>query len=388
MAAPLRALYSSASALLNSARPTMPAGTAVDVDNTGRRMIAAASDATNHHHKTAGGIPLYSPRFDLDAILGRSGPRLFNPRDTRLRWAPPAQTAPTIITLSGTAFFNNKTYAWTNTSGNGRPSGNRVFDDDEDVIIYGSSSQRAVDAKLQIEGGRHVRLIGGKNRGRVLFLDQTGSIYVEGVSWDLSGVSSDALEVDGKDGYRPDIYCQNLYATGIHGESAGEHADFIQPVGPIGVMRVDKCTFSTNYQGIFLTGAFPIAGALISRVDCAWDAITKVTTGTHPLYIRQVSGQSDPLADHLFPVELNAVYMPEHDNDTPTRAAVFPDNSQGMKGCITDTAIIDADGTVRWDPEANIIGKVIMGAPPGGSFVNSANVGLGYTAAIDFQIPA
>jgi len=67
----------------------------------------------------------------------RGGGGGFNPLDSRLSWAPPPQSNPTIIQLPQ-GFFkgaNPSGTAWVNISGNGRANGPRVLDDDEDFIL-------------------------------------------------------------------------------------------------------------------------------------------------------------------------------------------------------------------------------------------------------------
>lgn len=239
-------------------------------------------------------------------IVAPHGP-VFDPENPLLRWAPPAQTAPTILTFSrGTAGtlgnFSTSSHAWTNTSGNGKGNGPRVFDDDEDVTVIGASAERLAGYSLTINGGRHVRLVAGFNRGLVNCINQTGSVYIEGVRFDLAETSVDAFAVSGKAGHQPDVYVQRCFATGLHGTSGGTHADFFQIQGPVGRVRIDSCTFDSNYQGIFIAPGQLISRADISRVDGSFNDLTPATSGTHLLFMRDLSVSPPSVADPLYPV--------------------------------------------------------------------------------------
>lgn len=270
--------------------------------------------------------------FSLGTIRAM-GPR-FALADPRLRWRPPAQTAPTILTINRTSNFSNTAHAWTNTSGNGRANGPRAFAADEDVILLPNASARADAATLQITGGRHVRMIGGEHKGRCLFLGQSGSDYVEGVKWTRGGASADCLAVDGQ-GYTPDVYMQNCLATGVNGTSGGEHADIFQQQGSLGRVYVDKLTGDSNYQGIFIKGSDVVSSVSLSRINLTFNGITPRTSGTYLIQVRALA--SEPaVTQPIFPVEIQGVYVDRYEGSTPEAPwpACFPDNALDCQGFV------------------------------------------------------
>lgn len=308
----------------------------------------------------------------------------FDPTDSRLRWEPPRQTAPTIITLPA-GYFANKTSSWTNTSGNGRANGPRVFADDEDVIILGAGAAGNSGSQTEIEGGRHVRMLSAHRLGRIMWKEQTGSVYMEGCEIVLDAVASDqdAISIGGKAGYQPDFFLQNCLVTGVQGTNAGLHGDIFQLQGPVGKVCIDKLTGNTNYQGIFIRPEFLINEAYLSRIDLTFNDLDTPDNNTYLLWMRNPSGQTAP-GNLLYPIQLTAIYLAQHESRTPIQAAVYPTNEtiQGFTGAV---ATPNASGHVVYN-QAGIAGVVRNGAPPAGSYVVGADVGVGYVPKTDFQI--
>lgn len=163
---------------------------------------------------------------------------MFDP--TKLRWAPPAQTTPTVHNVS----------VWNSVVN---------FDDDEDVILVMPATVK--QNQSQFIGGRHVRVIGGRHTATVsggsmslAFQNQTGSVFVEGISFDNTAQpmrdplwfagSSDPLRL-------PDIYIQNCTMVGITGTGEGIHGDAVQ-LGdhPAGNVHLDCVTADSDYTGL------------------------------------------------------------------------------------------------------------------------------------------
>lgn len=311
---------------------------------------------------------------------------ILNPGDTRLRWAPPAQTSPTIITLATDGFFDNSVTAWTNTSGNGRANGPRVFADDEDVIIYGKTAIATNGSQMEIKGGRHVRFIGAHRRGRLMWKDQTGSVWMEGCEFvlDAATTDQDALSVSGKTGYQPDFYMQKCLITGVQGTNAGTHGDILQLQGPVGTVYIDLLTGNSNYQGLFLRPEYLVNGAFISRINLTFNNLDTPDNNTYLAWLRNSTGQTAP-GDPLYPILMEEVYLAQHETRTPIQAAIYPTTEGDVAGWSGALCTIDGSGNVVYDGRAGLRGTVFNGAPAGGDFVSAADVGVGYVAASDFQ---
>lgn len=265
-------------------------------------------------------------------------------RPTALRWAPPNLQAPTTVDLPSTYFA--ATYAA-----------------DQDVTYTPNPAARV--SAFTVTGGRSHVLRGGRlapaSGSALRFADVSGSVYVEGVSIDMAGNSSDAINVDGGP-YAPDVYLQNIHATNINGGSSAMHADFFQPQGPIGRLFVDRVTFDSNYQGLFLANQSGIGEVHLSRVNARYNAIPGNPV-TYLLWLREAGDPLNPPTTYL------------------DRVYVEPRPGQTLADCVWPVAgtknaagkeigmVLSADGTRGWFPRAaNIIGEVRLGPPPGGDF--------------------
>lgn len=137
--------------------------------------------------------------------------------------------------------------------------------DTEDAILRFPS--QIVNHAVTVTGGRRVVVVGGhiEYRGtgsRALAFTRmpAGSIvFVEGMKIDVSGVpeAADAINVDGKEPYAPDVYIQNCVLTGIKGMQKGFHGDAFQFTGMVttpptyhrGELYLAHCEIDTSYQG-------------------------------------------------------------------------------------------------------------------------------------------
>jgi hypothetical protein len=287
---------------------------------------------------------------------GSSGTPATTVRKT-LRWAPPPQTNPTVVT-AGTGFFS------------------QTFGDTEDVILNMPASTRT--GTLTVTGGRHIRVIGGKfaptTTGSALrFTGPTGSVFLEGLDINMSAVNADAINVSGRDttdpsgATYPDVYLQNIRAVGLNGTNATTHADVFQPQGPIGRLFVDKFTGRTNYQGFFVAPQKPITSIDMRRTDLGYEA--GGDGNTYLLWFLDDNTQTP------YPVRLEDVWCAPRSGQNVAAHAVWPASSQANIG-----ALALADTTVRWPPLLRISGVVNPGAPSAGDFVPANSVGLGYVS--------
>lgn len=323
----------------------------------------------------------------------RGGGGGFNPLDSRLSWAPPPQSNPTIIQLPQ-GFFkgaNPSGTAWVNISGNGRANGPRVLDDDEDFILLPYNGIRSNNSDVEIEGGRHGRLIGGHFRGRLSVKSITGSLYIEGTRFDLtSAPNKDYLNAFGKPGYQPNIYLQNMHFTGGQGTNAGTHADIFQPQGPIGTLYADKITGDCNYQGFFIRPEYAIRGADLRRMNLKFNALGTPEGNTFAFWFRNTVADGAPPAgtDAKFPVSLTECYA-RANTSTPGQVAAFPRPGDQTYGDPTAAlGAINTAGTYTWPDGSGISGAVKYDDGSVADFVNSANVGVGYVGATTWQTAA
>lgn len=262
-----------------------------------------------------------------------------------MRWAPPVQSNPTAV--------NVPTGGWTNASS--------PFADDEDYVLVLPGSART--GGLIVHGGRHGRIIGGDmGSNTLLAYDLTGSLFVEGVKWTMTG-TGDCIGIRAKAGYDPNWYFQNCNFSGIQGTYEGVHSDMIQAQGRVGgTIHMHAITCDTNYQGLFaLLDDFTesIGGLKVSC--CNFRGNAQPGGNGHPVFLfMQDVGASLP-----YPVELSSVWC-------------APVNGQAFD--ITCLPQGTSDGTkMNWPASARIRGYVFNGSPAV-DFCPSASVGVGYSA--------
>ncbi|XAI96364.1 hypothetical protein [Microcystis phage Mae-JY30] len=265
----------------------------------------------------------------------------------KLRWAPPAQTSPTTVNV-GKSF-------WTNVE--------TPFADNEDyVLTLPADGPRTSD--IQVFGGRHGRIIGGHmGPGRLLAYDLTGSLFVEGLRWEMTTMS-DCIGIRAKTGYTPNWYFQNLNFSGVHGEAAGVHADMIQAHGLIGgTIHVHGVTGDSNYQGFFIPEDFTSLHVEGLKVSCSNFRGNAQPGGIpQPIFLYM---QVEETGTRAYPVELSSVWC------DPT-------------GDISFSATCKPEGNVsgelmHWPSAAAVIGVVFNGSPPV-DFCPATSVGVGYVS--------
>lgn len=159
---------------------------------------------------------------------------------SKLTWRPPALSSPTTVTVSS----SNRTI---------KLSAGR------DYVVKMPRTPLNVRGGLIIAGGRNVVLIGGEiritnsstssNDKRGLYLkNQTGTVHIEGLK--ITGSTlAEGINLDQRAGgtvQLQNIRVDTVYSRGVH------HSDVLQTWGGPAVLRVDRLTGSTTYQGFFL----------------------------------------------------------------------------------------------------------------------------------------
>ncbi len=164
---------------------------------------------------------------------------------SKLAWAPPQLKNPVIINISNT---------------NRSPK----LDKTKDYIIKMPDTPLTAPGGLVISGGHHVVLIGGEIRfdhmpedpkksleARGIYINgATGTVHIEGL-W----ITGEGL----KEGFNIDLRApeailqlQNIRVDTVHGSREGHHADVVQTWAGPPVLRIDRLTGRTTYQGFFL----------------------------------------------------------------------------------------------------------------------------------------
>lgn len=273
------------------------------------------------------------------------------------RWAPPDLADPlTVEVVDGKTSYG-------------------TYPADRDLMVV---LPKAVRTKpVAVYGGRNVRVVGGHLAPQLIsgskyalrFGHLTGSAFVEGVLIDGASEHMDGIAAYGKKGTKPDIYIQNCRIVNITGTYEGVHGDIFQAQGPLGTIRIDGLTGSSDYQGLFIPNQFGITKAEISRTDLT-AALTPTTgTWTHLLWLADTCKKT-------YPVMLSEVWC-------------VPRPGQHLGICVhprsdssgTCAATLSPDQETLWWPErTRISGFVRAGLPPTGSFVPEGVAGVDYVS--------
>ncbi len=270
-----------------------------------------------------------------------------------LEWSPPAQTAPRVEIVGAATYYG-------------------PYGDNEDVLLIMPSTIKTT--QLQVDGGRHVRVIGGHLRPAAVpsgnfvmrIANITGSAFVEGMILDAALVSADGFNVWGKNGFAPDVYLQNMRIENVNGSYAGVHADIFQHQDDIGQLTVHRLTGPSHYQGFFIPPQLSIASTTFKQVNLSFQT-NPLHTGTYLLWFR------DNCAQAPYAVSLWEVYISPRAGQDIAQHGVWPSSAQ--TGC----AATKTGSYVSWPPEALVSGVVTEGAPLTGDFVPAgANVGADY----------
>ncbi|KGM14074.1 hypothetical protein [Cellulomonas bogoriensis] len=259
---------------------------------------------------------------------------------TELTWAPPQLENPEIIDVSANRRWMR-------------------LDDNRDYVLRMPPHQLRGARGISVVGGRNVVLIGGtilipggtpddgiSNRA-LYFKDQTGVLHVEGLHLTGTGMG-EGIQLDQRKGAI--VQLQNIRVETVRGSQDGHHADIIQTWAGPRVLRVDRLSGSTDYQGLFLlpnqfgTQAEPEVMDL-RRMDIR---------GTwRSAYLMWRDRRS-------WPLEVQDVWL------TPRALHISPSLYLWPKGTT-------GPGTEAWS-------DIELGTPPGGQFVPPGTAGLGYVS--------
>jgi len=227
-----------------------------------------------------------------------------------------------------------------------------------------------------VEGGRNVVVIGGhisvptgtvsdSQRRALYFKDQTGTVHVEGLEIDGSaGGEADAIAINAP---QATVQIENVRVDYLHGRQSGTHADVVQPWGGVGVLRIDRLTGSSHFQGLTIPiDQGPIGSASIADVDLHALAPDVPGGGGGDMLWLTREGTCNG-----YPVQLENVYVTTRANRT-IGDSLWPHTHDG-----TRCAGVQSGATISW-PALPVQGFVTSGSPPGGAYVPSGSVGDDY----------
>jgi hypothetical protein len=253
------------------------------------------------------------------------------PQGQGLSWAPPQLSAPISVDVV-----------------TGKQS--LVLDSNRDYRIVMPSSPVSGSGGLTISGGHNVVLIGGEIRvptakeapdsklRRGLYLKgQTGTVHIEGLH--IAGADlAEGIDLDQRFGAT--VQLENIRIERTRGSYTTNHADIIQAWAGPAILRVDRLTGSSDYQGFFMLPLQHFEGQIgtwdLRRVD-----LTAAAGSGFMLW----KGANDKVTSQN-------VYIRADDRTT---------------------------GKLFWPDQAAWPG-VVVGSPPGGEFVPAGAAGIGYVS--------
>jgi hypothetical protein len=261
---------------------------------------------------------------------------------TTLAWAPPKLVNPITITL-GTGYTHT------------------ILAPERDYLIKLPHTRKIGGTWL--EGGHNVKILGGSitipstsspttaQRTAIYVKDATGTVHIEGVLIDGTGGS----QFDGIDVAAPQatVQLENLRIVGVNGGLGSWHADIVQPWGGVHILRIDRLSGASTYQGLTLIeDQGPIGSAKLSHVDLT------ATTDPAPDGGGQMLMLSNTTPCTTYPVSLSDVYILPRPGRTLANS-IWP--SGLATGCV------------------GLKGPPLLGPPAGGPFVPPGLAGLGYS---------
>jgi hypothetical protein len=325
----------------------------------------------------------------------------------KLKWSPPVQVSPTTVSV---------------------PVGGltQTFGATQDVILTMPGS--TVTGQIACSGGRNVRIVGGRMDGSglteggtvnscVINWDRMGpidggqtgvqSLFVEGVDIDLSGQhdldmfwvggensSATAAGVGAAKWNRPILYLQNCRLAGALWSGGGHHPDVIQKNRPLAGVRIDKCTVTWSYQGIFLppqegTVDWWQGGTPFNDFD-RLNLIARSDRSAYGLWMNYDTngGTAFNVPAPLPNTVLGNVWIEGKAGDTLGSNLVYPRVGTGVT---VDTPVNSNPGDIgmilagdslsgTWPAAARIQGTIRKGIPPGGDFCSVGVPGLSYSS--------
>jgi hypothetical protein len=325
-----------------------------------------------------------------------------SPGSGPLKWAPPAQSNPTTINVP--------------VSGG---TWNLAATQDATLAL---PTNQVVTGRIQVNGGRHIRLIGGKMDGSgitgtsgfaataLVFNDMGGpspavqpTIFLEGLHMDLSARTDKDLIVAGgwnsstdrSTWARPRLYLQNSLLQGARWSGGSFHPDNIQKNTPLGGVKAYQVTSESVYQGFFLPtqegpdgGGWNQGGAPDNELERVNFKARNETRAGYMLWLNWDSNASTSQQWPPVPMPYTLlgpdVWVEGKTGDTLASDLVWPRaNTVGVNGDPDRdvSLVVAADGlSGTWHPDALINGTIHKGTPPGGDFCTANVCGLGYVS--------
>jgi hypothetical protein len=175
----------------------------------------------------------------------------------RLRWAPPKLVHPTTIVVgrSGGAIALDPRRDYRIKLGHVTHTGGVILSGGHNVVVVGG--------EITIPwAGPHPQAGGDDRRGLFIF-HATGTVHVEGLLIDGPDVS-EGIQISAP---KATVQLENVRIVGIHARDevhfTDNHPDLVQPWGGVRLLRIDRFSGSSDYQGLFLESDL----APIGRVD-------------------------------------------------------------------------------------------------------------------------
>ncbi len=160
--------------------------------------------------------------------------------------------------------------------------------------------------------------------------------------------------------------------------ASGMHPDGIQfqqeADGYPGTVRLDKVTFTSVYQCLFIKGP-TTGGVVLSRVNC--HPVQDVAAGKTAHYLFWQETASIPVS-----IPDNDVYVEENlaESNFTFANELYPDGSSPRT---TEAPTITTDGTgtyATWAGGVGITGRIYKGNPAGGDYCAAGVPGVGYVS--------
>jgi hypothetical protein len=267
-----------------------------------------------------------------------------------------------------------------------------------DVLLRAPNAK--ITGKVQIQGGRNIRLIGGSfemvNNGQnasggaidsrwerqLAFYGFTGVVYAEGLLMDRRGSIGDGLAFASASDGVGDVYIQNCRIVNIQGipGTGNLRGDCVKTQGPHRHIRIDRLTFSSGYQGLFLPTRPDWTGpsSTITVKNTNGYALLGSSVGSVTLYWLRDSCTAGSAVELTTPITLEECWADPTQKGQAFRDTVFP--KAHFNGSCGAVEVAGSPNFMDWPDSSNIFGTVKRGVPGGGDFVPASAVGLNYVS--------
>jgi hypothetical protein len=298
--------------------------------------------------------------------------------DPLLRWAPPALTDPTTISLTS-----------------GLDPDHLVLSKAKDYVLKMPAG--GIHGTVEIDGGHNVVLIGGSvtvpssanqaDNGRddtdtaIYITGSTGTVHIEGVAIGADpNVMYDGIDVNAPGAI---VQVENVRMTNVWGSANTEHADVIQTWGGVKALRVDRLTANGDYQGLTIKPDLGLTGlAQLDDIDLTLDSpppalASSTESGGYMLWLTADGCDSTP-------TQLTSVYVEDLNPHIAPSNTVWPPTQNHVH--LPCAGQLTGD-SMSW-PLQSVTGSVVLGAPAPGSFVPPGVAGMRYRSPGYQTIPS